>query len=91
MGWKRRVLTGHSAGIALLVTGFWVYWGTAEMVHEGWWWAWYNRVFYLIPGGVFLVMTLLALCLVRAGSTRVSRSCPHHATWRLCLPSPQYR
>jgi hypothetical protein len=61
MGWKRRVPGVVATGIALLATGFWVYWGAAEMYHEGWWGAWYNRIFYLIPGGIFLVMTLLAL------------------------------
>ena len=68
MNWKRRIPGVMANGIAWLATGLWVYWGTAEMYYEGWWGAWYNRVFYLIPGGVFLAMTLIAQRWPRAAS-----------------------
>jgi hypothetical protein len=41
-------------------TALWTYWGTAEMYHEGWWGAWYNRLPYLVPIAVCLIPTLLA-------------------------------
>lgn len=37
------------------------------MYHEGWWGAWYNRLPYLIPGTVFLTLTLVAITWPRLG------------------------
>ena len=57
-----RQLPGTLAtGLAIAVTTLWTYWGFGEMYHEGWWGAWTNRLPYLIPGSVCLLLTLLAL------------------------------
>jgi hypothetical protein len=61
-------LPGIIAGtIVTLVTTFWAFWGTGEMYHEGWWGAWYNPLLYLIPGALFLTLTLIALRWPRVG------------------------
>ncbi|MGC9349988.1 MAG: DUF7670 domain-containing protein [Anaerolineae bacterium] len=52
-GWIASVLM-------IFVTVLWTYWGVAEMYHEGWWDAWYNRLPYLIPIAVTVIPTLLA-------------------------------
>ena len=58
---EARRLPGRIAtSLMILITTFWAYWGTAEMYHEGWWGAWYNRLPYLIPMTVCLLATLLA-------------------------------
>jgi hypothetical protein len=53
--------------ITTLIATFWIFWGTGEMYHEGWWGAWYNPLFYLIPGTVFLALALIALRWARLG------------------------
>ncbi|MCP5099535.1 MAG: hypothetical protein GY943_28610 [Chloroflexi bacterium] len=56
-----RRLPGYAAGFfMILVTLFWVYWSIGEMYHEGWWGVGYNRLAYLIPGTVCLLLTLVA-------------------------------
>ena len=45
----------------IAATAFWTYWGISEMYHEGWWGAWYNRLYYLVPIAVTLIPTLVAL------------------------------
>lgn len=60
-----------AAGLALLITGIWTYWSVAEMYHEGWWGAWHNRVYYLIPGGVILLLSAVGLSWPRAGSVLI--------------------
>jgi hypothetical protein len=56
-----------AATIVTLVATFWAFWGTGEMYHEGWWGAWYNPLFYLIPGALFLTLALVALKWPRVG------------------------
>ena len=61
-------LPGIIAGtIVTLVTIFWAFWGAGEMYHEGWWGAWYNPLFYLIPATLFLTLTLVAIRWPRVG------------------------
>lgn len=52
-GWIASVLM-------IFFTAIWTFWGAAEMYHEGWWGAWYNRLLYLIPIAVTLIPTLAA-------------------------------
>ena len=49
-----------ASGLMILVTLLWTYWGAAEMYHEGWWGAWFNRLPYLAPIAVTLIPTLVA-------------------------------
>lgn len=65
----RRWRIANDVAIVLLalVTGLWVYWGTAEMYYEGWWGEWTNRLPYLIPGTAFLLLSLLIIRWPRAG------------------------
>ncbi|MFL7793162.1 MAG: hypothetical protein AB8I69_13545 [Anaerolineae bacterium] len=56
-----------ATSITTLIATFWIFWGTGEMYHEGWWGAWYNPLFYLIPGTVFLALALIALKWPRLG------------------------
>jgi len=54
-------LPGWAASILMIFfSAVWTYWGVAEMYHEGWWGAWYNRLPYLVPIVVTLGPTLLA-------------------------------
>lgn len=46
--------------LMILLTALWTFWGTAEMYHEGWWGAWYNRLLYLAPVAVMLIPALVA-------------------------------
>jgi hypothetical protein len=67
-----RRLPGYlAAGLMILLTGVWTFWGVAEMYHEGWWGAWYNRLPYLIPGTVCLALTLIALTWPRLGGALI--------------------
>jgi hypothetical protein len=55
-------LPGYIAYILLLLlTCLWTFWGVGELYYEGWWGAWYNRLPYLVPGAVFLALTLITL------------------------------
>ena len=60
-----------AAGLMILITTVWTYWGMAEMYHEGWWGAWYNRLPYLVPGAVCLALTLVALTWPRLGGVLI--------------------
>ena len=58
---KLRRLPGWIASsLMILVTTVWAFWGAAEMYHEGWWGAWYNRLPYLSPLAVTLIPALIA-------------------------------
>ena len=64
--WKR--LPGYLAtGIVIVVASLWWFWGVAEMYYEGWWGAWYNRLPYLIPGAICLLLALAAITWPRLG------------------------
>jgi Flp pilus assembly protein protease CpaA len=43
----------------IFFTTIWSFWGIAEMYHEGWWGAWYNRLPYLVPIFATLLPTLV--------------------------------
>jgi Flp pilus assembly protein protease CpaA len=49
-----------ASGLMIFFTVFWTYWGIAEMYHEGWWGAWYNRLPYLAPIALTLLPTLVS-------------------------------
>ena len=54
-------LPGWTATVLMIFfTTLWTFWGTAEMYHEGWWGAWYNRLPYLAPIVITLIPTLVA-------------------------------
>ncbi len=54
-------LPGWTASVLMiLIVYFWSFWGGAEMYHEGWWGAWYNRLPYLAPIFLTLIPTLIA-------------------------------
>ncbi|MGC9393487.1 MAG: DUF7670 domain-containing protein [Anaerolineae bacterium] len=53
------LLGGFASILMIFFTTFWTYWGAAEMYHEGWWGAWYNRLPYLVPIAVTLIPTLV--------------------------------
>lgn len=54
-------LLGLIASLLMIVlTALWTIWGVAEMYHEGWWGAWYNRLAYLVPVAVLLIPALVA-------------------------------
>jgi Flp pilus assembly protein protease CpaA len=54
-------LPGCGAAVLMIFfTAFWTYWGIAEMYHEGWWGAWYNRLPYLAPIALTLLPTLVS-------------------------------
>ena len=46
--------------LMIIITAVWTFWGAAEMYHEGWWGAWYNRLPYLVPVALTLIPSLLA-------------------------------
>lgn len=75
MKFLRRNLIKFPGWVASLVmiffTGFWTYWGTAEMYHEGWWGPWYNRLPYLAPVALTLLPTLLAFQLPLVGGVLI--------------------
>jgi len=48
-----------ASALMIFFAVFWAYWGTAEMYHEGWWGAWYNRLPYLAPLALILIPTLI--------------------------------
>ena len=59
---KRRRLPGViAAGLMIVVTLLWTFWGTAEMYHEGWWGSWMNRLPYLAPMAVCLLPTIVGI------------------------------
>jgi len=64
-----------------LTTALWVFWGTAEMFYEGWWGPWYQRPVYLIPGGVCLLMSLVAVAWPRVGGWLIIAIGAAFTTW----------
>ena len=65
---KGRRLPGWTAAVLMtVITGFWTYWSYGEMYHEGWWGAWYNRLPYLIPSLIFIVLTIVGIQWPRVG------------------------
>lgn len=54
-----------------LFAAAWTYWGVAEMYHEGWWGAWWNKLVYLIPPAISLLLALAALRWPRVGGVTV--------------------
>jgi hypothetical protein len=64
----RRKLPGYAgAGLVILVTSLWTFWGVAEMYYEGWWGPWDKRVPYLVPALCCLALSLLAVTWPRVG------------------------
>ena len=63
--WAPTVI-GYSA--MYIMTWFWSFWSIGEMYHEGWWGAWYNRAFYLIPMILFVGLTLIVLYFPKTGA-----------------------
>lgn len=64
----RRALPGYVAtALIIVVTLLWTFWSVGELYYEGWWGAWYIRLAYLIPAGVCLLLTLIALTWPRVG------------------------
>jgi hypothetical protein len=65
----RKLLAPANVALALsvLVTCLWVAWGVPEMFHEGWY-APFEWLFFLLPAGVALALTLMALRSPRAGA-----------------------
>ena len=58
----KRKLPGYIAvGVLIAVTTFWIYWGAGEAYYEGWWGAWYNRLPYLTPAAILMVLTLVGI------------------------------
>lgn len=61
-----KIFNDHTPGwiaksLVIVITSFWFYWSIAEMYHEGWWGPFYIRLIYLIPGVMFLALTLVAI------------------------------
>ncbi len=52
--------------LCVLVVCLWTFWGVAEMFHEGWY-APFEWLFFLLPAGVSLALTLVALTWPRIG------------------------
>ena len=49
-----------ASALMIFFTALWAFWGAAEMYHEGWWGAWYNRLPYLIPMVLMVSLALVA-------------------------------
>lgn len=52
--------------LCILVTCLWTFWGVTEMFHEGWY-APFEWMFFLLPSGACLALTLVALTWSRFG------------------------
>lgn len=65
----RRGLSAANVAWALsvLITCLWVVWGVPEMFHEGWY-APFEWLFFLLPAGLMLALTLVMLRWPRAGA-----------------------
>ncbi|MFC2014627.1 hypothetical protein ACFLUP_01395 [Chloroflexota bacterium] len=64
---KQRIPGYIAAGLLIILTTFWTYWGVGEAYFEGWWGAWYNKVIYLIPAAILLTLTLVGIRWPRKG------------------------
>jgi len=58
--WLPRLPEWIASILMIVFTTIWTYWGTAELYHEGWWGAWYNRLPYLAPIAATLLPSLAA-------------------------------
>ncbi|NOX61097.1 MAG: DUF1566 domain-containing protein [Chloroflexi bacterium] len=56
-----------AAGLMILITCLWTFWGVAEMYYEGWGNPFPIPVFYLVPAAICLSLTVLALLWPRLG------------------------
>lgn len=64
---RKRLPGAAAAGLMVLVTALWTFWGMAEMYYEGWGNPFPQPLAYLVPGAACLLMTLLALTWPAAG------------------------
>ncbi|MBN1136627.1 MAG: hypothetical protein JXM73_08570, partial [Anaerolineae bacterium] len=65
---KKRVSAGNLAlFLCLMATCSWTLWGVIEMFHEGWY-APFEWLFFLLPAGVCMALTLIALTWPRLGA-----------------------
>jgi hypothetical protein len=62
--WLPMIITSLMALAFMLI---WTFWGIAEMYHEGWHGKFYIRLAYLIPGTIFLLVTLAVFKWPRVG------------------------
>jgi len=63
----RAARPGHLALAACIaVTSVWTFWGVTEMFHEGWY-APFEWLWFLLPAGISLALTLVALRWPRVG------------------------
>ncbi len=64
----KKVFSAGNVALALclLITCAWTAWGVIEMFHEGWY-APFEWLFFLLPAGVCLALTLFALAWPRLG------------------------
>ncbi len=56
-----------AAGLMILITSLWAYWGAAELYYEGWGLPFPEPLYYFIPCAITLALTLLALKWPRLG------------------------
>ncbi len=66
-----KVPGAFAAILMIAATIFWTYWGISELYHEGWWGAWYNRLYYLAPIAATLIPTLVAFRWPLAGGVLI--------------------
>ena len=66
---KRKPLSSTNVALTLsiLVTCLWTFWGVSEMFHEGWYTP-FEWLFFLLPAGATLALTLVALRWPRVGA-----------------------
>lgn len=63
---KRRLPGYIATGLCILIASWWTAWGVEEMFFEGWYRP-FEWLLFLLPGGVCLVLTLVALTWPRLG------------------------
>lgn len=65
---RSRGLTGWiAAGLVILTTVLWTFWGVMEMYYEGWWAPLPFPLIYLAPAAICLLLTLAAITWPRLG------------------------
>ena len=65
---RLRGLTGWiAAGLVILTTTLWTFWGVMEMYYEGWWATLPFPLIYLAPAAICLMLTLTAITWPRFG------------------------
>ena len=60
-----------AAGLMVLITSLWAFWGAAEMAYEGWGQPFPEPLAYFGPFAVTLALTLLALAFPRLGGALI--------------------